>query len=407
MKIGILTNYNESLACHLDKSEIRSVMTQAGAKICLNMIVKNETRVLDRLFRSVKDYIDYYVIVDTGSSDGTQTFIHEWMNRAGIEGEVHDRPWVNFGHNRQEALELAVASGRCDWLLFIDADEELGVSDPGFPQKMQKGVIYQLEKHHGTIRYALPNLVDISENRWQWKGPVHEYLEHLGGSNRREKRKDVWIVYHEGEGVRSQGYTAEQKFLRDARLLERELQSNPGDARSQFYLAQSYRHAGHLDKAYRAYRKRAVMNGWEEENFIAQLEVGRVAILLGKTEQVVVEELLRAYDLRPQRAEPLHDLARYFREKNKYARAYVFAKTAISLPRPDDTLFVSEDVYAWRLLDELAVSAYWIGKFEESRACCEEIERRVGSGLSLPSADITRVQQNLAFANVKLDELAG
>ena len=36
------------------------------------MIVKNEVKVLPRLFGSLKDYIDYYVIVDTGSTDETK-----------------------------------------------------------------------------------------------------------------------------------------------------------------------------------------------------------------------------------------------------------------------------------------------------------------------------------------------
>ena len=44
-------------------------------RICLNMIVKNETPVLGRLFASVKDIISNYVIVDTGSTDGTPDFI--------------------------------------------------------------------------------------------------------------------------------------------------------------------------------------------------------------------------------------------------------------------------------------------------------------------------------------------
>ena len=60
--------------------------------ICLNMIVKNETPVLGRLFASVKDIIDYCVIADTGSADGTPEFIAREMERYGISGEVlcHD-----------------------------------------------------------------------------------------------------------------------------------------------------------------------------------------------------------------------------------------------------------------------------------------------------------------------------
>ena len=41
-----------------------------GSKVCLNMIVKNESSVIARVLTSVKDVIDYFVIVDTGPNDG-------------------------------------------------------------------------------------------------------------------------------------------------------------------------------------------------------------------------------------------------------------------------------------------------------------------------------------------------
>jgi glycosyltransferase involved in cell wall biosynthesis len=75
------------------------------AKICLNMIVKNETPVLGRLFDSVKDIIDYYIIADTGSTDGTPEFIRQEMERHGIPGEVLHHKWVNYGFNRNQALQ--------------------------------------------------------------------------------------------------------------------------------------------------------------------------------------------------------------------------------------------------------------------------------------------------------------
>ncbi|HEY0468302.1 MAG TPA: glycosyltransferase, partial [Polyangiaceae bacterium] len=237
-------------------------------KICLNMIVKNEVKVLPRLIRSVKDYIDYYVIVDTGSTDDTIGLIKREMAGYGIEGEVHERPWVNFGVNRQQALELAVAADKADWLLFIDADEELAVSDPKFYEKLEPGVTYEIEKHQEDIRYAVHHLVNVRVGRYRWQGPVHNYLVELEGEQRREVRKDVWIIYHQAEGAKSHGVTQEEKFLRDARILEEELLRNPSDARSQFYLAQSYRDAEQYEKALEAYKKRVAMeNGWDEERF--------------------------------------------------------------------------------------------------------------------------------------------
>jgi tetratricopeptide (TPR) repeat protein len=377
-------------------------VSRPRTNICLNMIVKNETKVLPRLFRSVKDYIDYYVIVDTGSTDQTIDLIQREMSAYGIEGEVHQREWVNFGVNRQQALELAVKAGRSDWLLFIDADEELGVSDPKFYEKLEPGVSYDLEKHHSGLRYAVPHLIDIRNTRWQWQGPVHNYLVNLGGSQERALRKDVWLIYHPGEGAKSHGVSQEQKYLRDAALLQEDLRQHPDNARSQFYLGQSYKHAGHMQKAYEAYKKRVTMEGWSEETFMAQLEAGRVAVLLGKPEEVVLRELLAAYEMRPIRAEPLHELARYFRMKKSYGKAYLFAKAGAQTTRPDDSLFVSQDVYDWQILDELGVSAYWVGDYSACKSAYELILQRVGQGLHVPDKALRRIRENLAFCDGKL-----
>lgn len=377
-------------------------MTRPKTNICLNMIVKNEAKVLPRLFRSLHPYIDYYVIVDTGSSDETIALIAREMGGYGIEGEVHERPWVNFGVNRNQALELAVQAGRAEWLLFIDADEELGVSDPSFYKHLEPGVSYTLEKHHAGIHYAVPHLLNIKAGRYRWEGPVHNYLITLEGPKHRELRTDVWIIYHPGEGAKSQGLTQEQKYLRDARLLEEDLEENPGNARSQFYLGQSYRDAGHLEKALSCYKKRAGMPGWEEETFMAQLEVGRLSVRLELPEGVVLQELLSAYNLRPRRAEPLHELARYFRQRQSYGMALLFARAGAHTPRPTDSLFVSESVYTWRLLDELAVAAYWVGDHRSCLEACDAILEKVGTGLDIPEEDLRRVRQNRAAATEKL-----
>jgi len=379
-------------------------MSRPRTNICLNMIVKNETAVLPRLFRSLKDYIDYYVIVDTGSTDDTIALIKREMAQYGIEGEVHERPWVNFGVNRQQALELAVAAAKTEWVFFIDADEELGVSDPRFYEKLEPGVSYDIEKHQGTTRYSVPALLDIKHQRFKWEGPVHNYIVTLEGPKWRTVRKDVWIIYHTGEGAKSHGLTQEQKFMRDAKLLEEELARNPGHGRSQFYLAQSYRDAGHTERAYGEYKKRVGMVGWVEETFVAQLEAARLAIELDMPEETVVRDYLDAFELRPSRVEPLHDLARYFRMKEQYGKAYVFARTGVELERPNDSLYVVQDVYDWRMLDELGVAAYWVGDYAAAREACKTILWRVEHGASVPAEDIERIQQNLAFSLEKLAE---
>lgn len=377
-------------------------MNRSKKKICLNMIVKNETRVLGRLFRSLHKYVDYFVIVDTGSTDGTPELIKSEMAKYGIEGEIHHREWVNFGVNRQQALELAVAADKADWLLFIDADEELNVVDAEFFERLEPGVTYQVEKLHGEIGYFVPSLIDVRQNRWRWQGPVHNYLQHLSGPRRSEKQRAVSIIYHSGQGAKSHGVTKEEKYLRDARILNEHLNKYPDCSRSVFYLGQSFRDAGKPELAREAYQRRTRMGGWEEEVFVAQLEVGRMSIRLGESQADVMRELLQAYTLRPERAEPLYELAKYFRIRGDCAAAFPFARAGCDTLQPDDSLFVARSVYDWRLADELAVSAYGIRRFEESMLACEHILQRAIQGMLIPNDDVKRIRQNRNFALRKL-----
>ena len=47
--------------------------------ICLNMIVKNETQIIQRLLESVLPIIDCYLICDTGSTDNTIELIDNFV----------------------------------------------------------------------------------------------------------------------------------------------------------------------------------------------------------------------------------------------------------------------------------------------------------------------------------------
>src|ERR1700739_2942811 len=107
------------------------------------MIVKNEADVVAETLDSVAPYISSWVIVDTGSTDGTQDLIRKHMARLGIPGELHERPWHNFGHNRTEALTLAQGHG--DYIWVIDADDII-VGTPDFTQLSAD--IYLLRRKH-------------------------------------------------------------------------------------------------------------------------------------------------------------------------------------------------------------------------------------------------------------------
>src|SRR6201987_2779739 len=93
------------------------------------MIVRNEAHIVREVLDAVAPYSASWVIVDTGSEDGTQDVIRSHMAGLGIPGELHERQWRNFGHNRSEALTLAQGHG--DYIWVIDADDTV-VGTPDF-----------------------------------------------------------------------------------------------------------------------------------------------------------------------------------------------------------------------------------------------------------------------------------
>lgn len=376
-------------------------MTSRKTRICLNMIVKNETAVLPRLFASVHPFIDHYVITDTGSTDGTPEMILKIMQGYGIPGEVLHVPWQNFGFNRNEALKAAVERvdvHDCEWALIIDADEELFASDPRFPEKLESGVSYTIEKHFGDYRYMVPHLPNIKHTRWEWNGVVHNRLARISGSQRVSSRTDVWIRVHPNQGAKSHHISLKDKALRDARMLEAEVAKDPKDSRSWFYLGQSYLEGGEAERAIRAYETRISLGGWPEEVFYSKFQIAVCTQSLTPGTDQCVAAFLEAFEFRPVRAEPLYQIARHYRLRGKLHLAYLFAKQASQIKKPADGLFVAHGQYRWRIRDELAIAAFSTGRHPEALELLQELLALD----ELTAPDRQRLEQNLALVQKRL-----
>ncbi len=377
--------------------------------ICLNMIVKDETPVIERCLASVKGVIDYYIICDTGSTDGTQELIKKTMDEYGIPGEVVEVPWVNFHHNRNEALDLVKANEKFNYALFIDADEVLHYDEPNSIRNAT-GDMHCLDKSYGPLRYRIPFMVNVKTKKWKWNGAVHEYISPEDPPIEASAcNKACWILATPGEGVRSRGVTQEEKFLKDAELLEEEHKNNPDDLRTIFYLAQSYRDSGptYHEKAIEWYGKRADAEGWAEEKFYAQYQKGKLMLYCDAfTYEQAQVELLKACEIRPERsAEPLYELTK-FQRANKGFKSGCFygmsATTFLGYPA-SDTLFIDKLVYDWKLKDELSVCLYYVGQFEPAAKLLDELIHRQ----DLPPLIRQRAVANMGLTLQRIPKLVG
>lgn len=338
----------------------------AGPTICLNMIVRNEAHIVTEVLDAVAPYINCWVIVDTGSEDGTQDVIRNHMASLGIPGRLYDRPWRNFGANRSEALKLA--QGRSDYIWVMDADDTVqgqldftGLTADVYAMRINDGLSYWRRQ---LFRGDMP---------WRYVGVVHEYADCAEPFTESRLEGD-YFVESRRLGARNND---PQKYARDRDLLLADLQRDPDNPRSVFYLSESYFNLGDFANARKWAARRAEMDGWDEEAYYALWTVARSASRLGEEWPAVLDAYLHAWEFRPSRAEPLHAIAVKYRTDGRYALGYLFAERAAAIPLPAaDILFVDESVYHWRALDEQAICASWLGRHDEAFALCRRLLAR-------------------------------
>lgn len=366
-----------------------------AARLCLNMIVKDESAIVERCLASVAPAISHYVVCDTGSADDTRARIAAFFAARGIPGEIHDIPFVDFGVARNAALDRARASSAAfDYLLLVDADMELEIADPAFRDRLSAPA-YHVRQHNGCS-YWNARLVrrDVPA---RYVGATHEYLSVDGPAERLDA---IAFADH------ACGSSRKEKVERDLALLSAALAANPADARSMFYLAQTLRDAGRHAEARDGYAKRIEAGGWDEEVWYAMLMHARSCLALGDAVGFV-DGCLSAYEFRPTRAEPLADLARYYRERGQNETAMLWVEAGRRIPYPEgDALFVDEGVYRHAFLAEAGIAGYYC-KSPERRQAAHEATLELQLRRDVPDAVRGLARRNGMFYAPSADALFG
>jgi glycosyltransferase involved in cell wall biosynthesis len=336
-------------------------------RICLNMIVKNESHVIERAIASVKSLIDYWVIVDTGSSDGTQEVIRKALED--MPGELYERPWRDFGYNRTEALELA--KGKADYMLFLDADDWLEES-PDFVLSQLDADVYwaRWQSYHvPSFSYMKPLLVKDTL-RCHWEGVIHEYITWDYAKSQETLTGLTYVFSSQGSRSRNP-----KKFQEAARVLEEALKEEPDNARYVFYLAESYRDANYPSEALLAYERRAHMGGWQEEVFWSLLQTAHLKKVLNYSYEEVLESYFEAHRQNPSRSEPIYYIAELYNQNSAYQLAYDCIKCWQRELKSDkkDILFCMGWVEDYGLSFQLSIASFYVSHYQESLDLHEEL----------------------------------
>lgn len=366
-------------------------------KIGACLIVKNEAPVIERCLKSILPLVDYIMIQDTGSTDGTPEIIRNFLID-NVSGKVVEDIWVDFASNRTKALQQ-IREVDVDYVLIIDADEILEFDEDfqeivSFKKSLNKD-LYNITTKNGNISYQRPQLFK-NKLDFYYKGVLHEFLETPLNISRDDVYGFVNKPSHDGN--RSQN---SKKFQDDAKTLEAILlvEQDPFMiSRYMFYLAQSYKDYGDDELAIETYIKRSYLGYWKEEVYISLLNVARLTETLPSkySDGDIIDAYMVAHSTLPTRLEALHDLVRYCRLKSYNDIGYRLATNWMGDGVPKG-LFIEDYIYEYGLLFEFSILAYHVGKHEEAIAACDILLYK-----DIPDHIRRQVIKNRKFSEEKL-----
>jgi Glycosyl transferase family 2 len=339
--------------------------------LTLSMIVKDEEATLARTLESAKPFLDRWVILDTGSTDGTREVIRRTLE--GVPGHLHEEPFVDFSTSRNRALDLAGEA--TEFVVWLDADDELtgGPALRRFLEGERARVDPDREAYYVRVemgvRFDSPR-VARARSGWRFRGVVHEVLGHPARPPPAHRVPDTLIRH---APTADSAERSRRRWVRDATLLEAAVARDSSDTRSAFYLAMTYFWLGRHDDAEAAFRRRVALGGWAEEVYESKAALARVAAARGTPWPEVEARWLDAHAFAPQRAEPLHAIALHYDALGQHALTFLFARRGYEMPLPvNDVLFVDEDAYTWKLADLVGTSAYWLGEYAIGEAAARK-----------------------------------
>jgi tetratricopeptide (TPR) repeat protein len=350
-------------------SQKRSI-SNSSPSLCLNMIVKNESRIITRLLKSVVGIIDTYCICDTGSTDNTIEIITDFFNKSGISGKIVREPFRDFGYNRTFALNACNDMLNVDYILLLDADMVFELNpdiSPNVFKNMLKDDSYCIFQGSKNFYYKNTRIVKNRKNITYW-GVTHEYVNIPNGCVQSSLDKSIAFINDIGDGG-----SKSDKFSRDIELLKNGLKELPNNDRYTFYLANTYHDSGQFELAIEMYKKRIEIGGWYEEIWYSHYRIGKCYSKLGDMTRAI-DSWMNAYEIFPDRVENLLEIITHYRMsgKNKLAYAfYLLANKSRTTYPSRDYLFTDKDAYEYKLDYELSIIGYYTNpeKYDIPKCC--------------------------------------
>lgn len=349
----VLARFNEKFAPFLEKDQLTY---DNLINVCI--MVKNAGEGFRDILIKNLPYMDRYTILDTGSTDNTIPVIKEVL--AHKRGELYEEPFINFRDSRNRLLELA--GDHSHFNVMIDDSYVLHGKVREFLDFARGDDVvdsYSLVIEDRDTMYS-SNRVTKPPRGLRYVNEVHEIIQ---------TNLNVSIPYEWGhiEDINSDymaGRTKTRK-QKDIDTLMTMLEEDPDQARTYYYIADSYLCMKDWENAHKWFMKRAEKEGYggEVQDSLYYVSVLR-DMYLGYPWEQCHDWYLKCYEADPARAESLYFVGSHYRKKGMNQIAFMYMKKAYDLGMPAIQMSVRKNIYKFHIPKDLTPLCYDLGEYK-------------------------------------------
>jgi glycosyltransferase involved in cell wall biosynthesis len=340
--------------------------------IAVVIMVKNEESVIQpTLLPYIQAGIDAFLVYDTGSTDKTIEKAKELFDQHHLEhGYIKQDSFIDFSTSRNRALDAAQdLFPNAVFLIMPDAEWYIKNIDNlmDFCRNESKNIqfsAYFVRIKNSLIDFYVPRLLTAS-CRPRFIGVVHEAIPVT--QQQADCARLSGDIYFDLQPSHFGAEKSKKRWERDKDLLLKEFKKDPTNSQTTFYLAQTYESLCEYEKSYYYYSIRVKQKTLSaEDDFMAAYKFALMTDFLSAENKKewgeALELYLNAYQMRPNRAEPLIRIAQHYLKEQKMWLAFFFAKKATELSYPTDRIFVEREMYTFVRYEILSASAFYVGE---------------------------------------------
>jgi predicted O-methyltransferase YrrM len=339
--------------------------------IHLCIMVKNGGDQFESMLQENFHLIDRWTILDTGSTDNTIDIINKVLVGK-KKGDLFQGPFINFRDSRNRCFELA--GNACKFILTLDDTYVISGDLRGFLNEVrgdQLSTSFTLFIHSEDTEYG-SNRIIKSDSGLRYIHKIHEVITDKNNinvviPNTRAKIIDRRFDYMENR-------TMSRKQL-DLQLLYEEVEDDPTNPRSYYYLAQTYNLLEQYDKTYYYFLKRAEFtnSGFIQERIDALFEAARTAnFKLNKPWPECLALYEKCYKVDESRPDAIYFIGIHYYLENDFETAYKYFKLGFEIGFPSHCQYSLKPTISFHFLPKfLAKICYQFKNYKLGEAAAE------------------------------------